>query len=85
MSSMHASELFATTLRGSSNMEMDWLWLATRVASASEQRYCYGRALHLNPESAEALAGLVSTHADHAAPRSPSIWGQLVSGIAMAR
>lgn len=85
MSSIHTSELFAAALRDSSNLEMDWLWLATRVASASEQRYCWERALHSSPHSAAALAGLSITSAAHAVPRSPSFLGRQISGIALAR
>jgi hypothetical protein len=45
------SALFAEALRENSNLEMDWLWLATVVTSLDERGYCLQRALEINPDS----------------------------------
>jgi hypothetical protein len=37
--------LFLQGLQEDSNREMDWLWLATRVACDGQRRYCLRRAL----------------------------------------
>jgi hypothetical protein len=42
---------FPDALREDSNLEMDWLWWATRVTAVPEQRYCLLRALWINPRS----------------------------------
>lgn len=55
-----ASELFAQAVRENSNLELDWLWLATRVSSAAEQRYCYQQALAINPDCEWARRALSS-------------------------
>jgi hypothetical protein len=52
-----ADEL-AQAFRDDSNLEMDWLWLATRVESNWLRRYCLQRALLINPHSALARRGL---------------------------
>lgn len=52
--------LFAEALRANSNLELDWLWLATRVSSNEERRHCYLKALAINSESVLALEGLRS-------------------------
>ncbi len=43
--------LFLLGLREDSNLEMDWLWLATQVSCDAERRYCLQRALAITPES----------------------------------
>ncbi len=48
---VRSAELFAAGLRDDSNMEMDWLWLATKVVREHERRYCLQRALLINPHS----------------------------------
>lgn len=53
-----ADDLFIQGLQEDSNLEMDWLWLATRVTSDGERRYCLQRALAINPESRLARRGL---------------------------
>ena len=40
------------------NMEMDWLWLATKVTVDVHRRYCLDRALKINPDSEMAKLGL---------------------------
>lgn len=54
-----ADDLFIQGLREDSNLEMDWLWLATQVASDDERRYCLQRALTINPGSLLAQRGLI--------------------------
>ena len=51
-------DLFAQALRDDSNLEMDWLWLATRMRTDSQRVYCLRRALQINPRSALAIRGL---------------------------
>jgi len=53
-----SSSLFLQGLREDSNLELDWLWLATQLASQHEQRYCLLRALAINPHSELARRGL---------------------------
>lgn len=53
-----APTLFAQAMRDNSNLEMDWLWLATQVTQAHEQQYCFARALYINPTSEPARQGL---------------------------
>src|SRR5690349_24711080 len=53
-----ASALFAQAVRDNSNLELDWLWLATQATLAAEQRYCYERALYINPASVPARRAL---------------------------
>ena len=50
-------DLFAQALREDSNLEMDWLWLATKVQTESQRAYCLRRALRINPRSALAQGG----------------------------
>jgi len=53
-----AADELAQVLRDDSNLEMDWLWLATKVESNWLRRYCLQRALLINPHSALAKRGL---------------------------
>lgn len=61
---MTPDDLFLLGLRENSNLEMDWLWLATRVGCDGQRRYCLRRALTINPESRLAQRGLsqLQTH-----------------------
>jgi hypothetical protein len=62
---LDAHALFARALSENSNLEQDWLWLSTIVASEGELRYCLERALYINPRSQEArreLARLARRH-----------------------
>ena len=52
-----ADDLFAQALRDDSNLEMDWLWLATKVQTDGQRAYCLRRAIRINPQSALALRG----------------------------
>lgn len=53
-----AADLFAQALCDNSNLEADWLWLATQVTREHERRYCLQRALHINPDSSVARRAL---------------------------
>ena len=55
-----SAELFVAALRDDSNIEMDWLWLATKVVREHERRYCLKRALLINPHSEIAKRGLAT-------------------------
>lgn len=46
-----AERLFAQAVQENSNLELDWLWCATNMISVAQQRYCFERALHINPAS----------------------------------
>lgn len=50
--------LFAEAVRDGWNMEMDWLWLATKVTIDAHRGYCLKRALEINPDSEMARIGL---------------------------
>ena len=50
--------LFIQAVFDDSNLEMDWLWLATKVTSDSQRRYSLKRALRINPDSELAKRGL---------------------------
>jgi len=43
------SALFSQAVQDNSNLEMDWLWLATQVSRDTERRYCLERAFYINP------------------------------------
>lgn len=45
----HPSPLFAEALRTDSNLELEWLWLAERLANDAERAYSLRRALYINP------------------------------------
>ena len=53
-----SSPLFAQAVRKNSNLELDWLRLAAQVTQAHEQRYCFERAVCINPASAPARRAL---------------------------
>lgn len=53
-----SGDLFMQALEEDSNLEMDWLWLATQVTSTAQRRYALERAQQINPRSAVAKRGL---------------------------
>jgi len=50
--------LFAQALRDDSNLELDWLWLATKVRTDGQRSYCLRRALRINSRSGLAVRGI---------------------------
>ncbi|MBK8021061.1 MAG: hypothetical protein IPK19_06405 [Chloroflexi bacterium] len=48
----------AQAIQEDSNHELDWLYFASMMTTAEEQRYCLERALHINPKSQSALRAL---------------------------
>ncbi|HMQ31400.1 MAG TPA: hypothetical protein PKD53_11775 [Chloroflexaceae bacterium] len=52
--------LFAEAVRANSNLELDWLWLAARVRDEEQRRFCYQKALHINPACEEAWRALAA-------------------------
>ncbi len=56
----HAVELFAQALNEDSNLELDWLWYATKMTSNAQRRVCFQRALQINPDSEAAKRALVT-------------------------
>ena len=73
---MDSSDLFQAALRDPSNLELDWLWLATQVSRASEQAYCLRQALRINPHSALAERGLAQIERQPATPVDFTAWSQ---------
>lgn len=73
-----SDRLFMEGLRENSNLEMDWLWLASKIDDAGKQRYCFRRALAINPESRLAQRGLARLLRP---PRRPLklVWRSLVA------
>ncbi len=53
-----ANDLFNEAVQLGWNLEMDWLWLATKVTRFSQRYYCLEQALIINPESQLAKQGL---------------------------
>lgn len=51
LSAAAAEALFVQAVCDNSNLEMDWLWLATKVVREHERRYCWEQALRINPHS----------------------------------
>lgn len=43
------SPTLAVAMQDNSNLEMDWLWCATKVHTVRERRYCLQRAMAINP------------------------------------
>lgn len=55
---MQAEQRFVEALCEDSNLELDWLWLATQVVREHERRYCFERVLLINPRNGVAKAAL---------------------------
>ena len=53
------NDLFRQAVIEDSNLEMDWLWLATQVNSLQQRRFALERALQINPRSELARRGLI--------------------------
>jgi hypothetical protein len=71
-----ASDLFHEALHDPSNLEMDWLWLATQVTRAGEQSYFLQQALRINPRSELAKRGLEQLQQRPGAPIDFTAWSQ---------
>jgi len=70
------STLFQEALRDPSNLEMDWLWLASQVTRDCEQSYCFEQALRINPRSELAKRGLAQLARRPGAPLELKAWSQ---------
>ena len=68
------SDLFHAALRDPSNLELDWLWLATQVTHVGEQSYCLQQALRINPHSELALHALAQLDKRPGAPLDFGGW-----------
>ncbi len=55
-----ANCLFNEAVRDGWNLEMDWLWLATKVTSCHQRKYSLQQALFINPRSE--IAGRLLKH-----------------------
>lgn len=62
-----AAALFAEAVRANSNLELDWLWLASRVTGAFERDFCLRKALQINPTSELARRELAALERGEAA------------------
>ena len=71
-------------LREDSNLEMDWLWLASRVSDDGQRRYCFRRALAINPESQLAQRGLAQLLKPSRKPLKLILKGLLARGLQYA-
>lgn len=45
------STLLIEAIRGDSNLELEWLWFASRTTDMLEREYCLKRALYINPRN----------------------------------
>lgn len=68
--------LFAAAVAADSNRELDWLWLATRVGEHEQRRFCYEKALYINPHCEAARRGLAELSAAEPAPRRELALGE---------
>jgi hypothetical protein len=75
-SDAEGSTLFQEALGDPSNLEMDWLWLATQLTRASEQSYCLKQALCINPRSELAQRGLARLAQRPDVPLELKEWSQ---------
>ena len=66
------SDLFARAVKADSNREMDWLWLAQQLTSASERQFCLEKALYINPASAIAARDLATLRREQRASATHS-------------
>ncbi len=57
------SQLFFEAKRDGWNLEMDWLWLASKLENDIERAYCYESVLYINPKSVIAKQELQSLRA----------------------
>ena len=55
---INSSSLIQQALQENSNHIMDWLWYAEEVTSDTERRYCFERALYIDPNNHQAIEGI---------------------------
>lgn len=60
------SPLLQQAMAENSNILLDWLWYADQVKNLAERRYCFERALYIDPKDLIALNGLTALN-DHQA------------------
>lgn len=60
LSAAAAEALFVQAVCDNSNLELDWLWLATKLVREHEKRYCWEQALRINPRSEAARRELAA-------------------------
>jgi hypothetical protein len=75
------SDLFHAALRDPSNLEMEWLWLATQVTREDQRAYCLQQALHIDPSSELARRGLAQLAQSPGAPLDFKRWAQYASPV----
>lgn len=61
--------LFAAAVAADSNHELDWLALAARLGDTDQRRFCYEKALYINPRSEAARRALAALTAWQAPAR----------------
>lgn len=54
----YVSQLLCQALQDEPNLEIEWLWYASRMRRADERRYCLQCALEINPGSQAARQAL---------------------------
>lgn len=54
------STLLQRAIAENSNILLDWLWYAGQVKNLAERRYCFERALYINPKNLTALNSLTA-------------------------
>ncbi len=62
------SAIFLEAVAEGSNRERDWLWYAEQMSSEGERRYCWERALYINPDSRTAQDNLARQRKSAARP-----------------
>lgn len=80
------SPLFQQALQEDSNYVLDWLWYAGQMTTEAEQRYCFERALYIDPRSPQAAAGIrrlnePQRRSPKPVPTTSSPIGKLVQGL----
>lgn len=83
-----ASALLIGAMAEGSNLELEWLWLFTRVTREEERRYCLERARYINPHSDMARHELAKLNAMHRAPmvekHAARIGARLIAALLVA-
>jgi hypothetical protein len=81
----NVSPLFHQALQEDSNRTLDWLWYAEQMPSEAEQRYCFERALYIDPRNQQAAEGIKWLNAGQKRSAQPvsalNPIGKLVQGL----